>query len=159
LSCPLLVRAATVSHTWAGGRADRPIPVCPPIRTGPGAAPWVGTHMQPLSVPRPGRSAPGLLARLFGPLFRCLPAALLATASLRAPEEGRMMLLLGTAFQLLVCVLSLVSRQGWRQAWGPSIITLYVIGLGWLWIGMKGTADWFTYLAQAILLMVPLLAF
>ena len=88
-----------------------------------------------------------------------LPAALLLGIALR--DEGTQtnwMLWLGAAFQLCICFLSFLSSNSWRQPLGPSVITLYVIGLGWLWFGIK-QEDWFTHLSRAILLIVPLIVF
>lgn len=88
-----------------------------------------------------------------------LPAALLALGAVRCPPQHALMFWLGVLFQLLVCLLALVSRQMWRQSMGPSIITLYVIALGWMWLGSEGMDDWYPHLAQAVLLVVPLAVF
>jgi HEAT repeat protein len=112
----------------------------------------------------------GFAVRLLGPagqpvlrvariLFFLLPGGILLVASLRSPPQHSLMLWMGTAFQFLVCFLSLVSRQSWRQPLGPSLITLYVIGLGWLYLGTPNSTDWFPHAAQATLLVVPLLVF
>src|SRR5262245_34646564 len=103
--------------------------------------------------------APPLALRLFRAAVLLLPAALLTAVSLRATREAAVMLWLGTGFQVLCCVLSFLSRQGWRQPLGPSVITLYVIALGWLWLGTGNLDDWFPHFAQAVLLVVPLIVF
>jgi HEAT repeat protein len=100
-----------------------------------------------------------VLTRLLRVAGLLLPAALLLVAALRASESNLFMLLLGVAFLGLAAVGSLLSRQGWRQPVGPSMITLYVIGLGWLWLGAGLSDDWYPHLAQAVLLVVPLLVF
>jgi hypothetical protein len=64
---------------------------------------------------------------------------------------------LATTFQAVICGLSFLNRRG-QQPLGPSVVTLYFIALAWLWWG-DGIDDWFTHLAKAILLVVPLLAF
>jgi hypothetical protein len=69
-----------------------------------------------------------------------------------------MMLWLATAFQGLVCLLSFLSKRSWQQPVGPSVITLYLIALAWLWWG-DGMNDWYTSFAKAILLVVPLMVF
>jgi hypothetical protein len=69
------------------------------------------------------------------------------------------MLWIGTGFQLLVCALNFACRYGRRDSVGPSIVTLYVIALGWLWLGTRSSGDWWSHLAQAILLVMPLLVF
>ncbi len=100
-----------------------------------------------------------------------LPAALLAVAAVR--DEGtaplavfsdqplppvNVVLWMGAAFQLGVCFLSYLSSRSWRQPLGPSVITLYLIGLGWLWVATKNE-DWFSHLTKAILIIVPLIVF
>jgi hypothetical protein len=88
-----------------------------------------------------------------------LPGALLLVGCFRYEGSPNLMLWLGAAFQVLVCILSFLSRQNYRQPLGPSVVTLYVIALGWLWLGTANLEDWYLYLSQAILLMVPLIFF
>jgi hypothetical protein len=88
-----------------------------------------------------------------------LPGAMLLVGCLRYEGSPNRMLWLGAAFQVLVCILSFFSRQSYRQPLGPSVVTLYVIALGWLWLGTANLEDWYLYLSQAILLMVPLIFF
>ncbi|MCC6418272.1 MAG: HEAT repeat domain-containing protein [Gemmataceae bacterium] len=87
-----------------------------------------------------------------------LPAGLLALAALRAPEGNRMMLWLGTGLQGGCCLLTLSNRRGWRQSIGPTVITLYLVALAWLWWG-DGRDDWYTHLSKSVLLVVPLAVF
>ncbi len=115
--------------------------------------------MFPLLAKSSQATAPNLLVRLLRVMVLLLPASLLLVASVRAPQEARLMLWLGTAFQVLCCLLSFLSRQAWRQQLGPSVITLYVIALGWLWLAAGGGNDWYPHLAQAVLLVVPLVVF
>src|SRR5262245_27262465 len=115
-----------------------------------------------MSLHTPSRAAPGAavtVLRVFRLAALLLPAVLLFLAALRAPREHSLMLWLGTAFQVLVCLLNFTSTQGWRSPLGPSVITLYVIALGWLWLGSLNFRDWFPHLAQAVLLVVPLTVF
>ncbi|HMF11751.1 MAG TPA: HEAT repeat domain-containing protein, partial [Gemmataceae bacterium] len=70
-----------------------------------------------------------------------------------------LMLWIGTGFQVFVWLLNFVSRHNRRDPVGPSIITLYVIALGWLWVGSRGSDGWYPHLAQAVLLVMPLLVF
>jgi HEAT repeat protein len=100
-----------------------------------------------------------LLGRLVRVPVLFLPAVLLAIGGLRCPAQQALMFWLAVLFQLLVCALALLSRQMWRQSMGPSVITLYVIALGWMWLGARGMDDWYPHLAQAILLVVPLAVF
>jgi hypothetical protein len=87
-----------------------------------------------------------------------IPTALLLGASLRHPGPNNIMLWLGTGFQAGVCALSFFSRRSWRAPIGPSLITLYLIALAWLWWG-DGREDWYTHLTKAVLLVVPLSVF
>jgi hypothetical protein len=88
-----------------------------------------------------------------------LPALLLLIAALRSLDEFNLNLWLGTAFQLLVCLLTFLTRHSTRQPMGPAVVTLYIIALGWLWLGTPYGDDWFLILAKALLLVVPLLCF
>jgi hypothetical protein len=94
----------------------------------------------------------------FRVLVLLLPTGLLIGASLRAEPPGQTMLWMGTAFQAVVCMLSFMSRRSWYQSIGPSVITLYLIALCWLWWGQPEN-DWYTNLSKGILLVIPLLVF
>jgi hypothetical protein len=100
-------------------------------------------------------SSLALFSRLFVLL---LPSAILLAASLRQPGATNLVLWLGTAFQFTVCFLSFFSGGGWRQPLGPSVITLYLIALAWLWFG-DHREDWYTSLSKSVLLVVPLVVF
>ncbi|HMF12899.1 MAG TPA: HEAT repeat domain-containing protein, partial [Gemmataceae bacterium] len=100
-----------------------------------------------------------LPARFTETILLLLPAILLFVCALRQEGAGNLLLWIGTGFQLLVCLLNFASRYGRRDSVGPSIVMLYVIALGWLWIGTRGSGDWCSHLAQAILLVMPLIVF
>jgi hypothetical protein len=100
-----------------------------------------------------------LLIRLGRGALLLLPAGLLFLAASRNLDDPNLNLWLGTAFQLLVCLLTFVTRYNARQPMGPEVITLYVIALGWLWLGTPHGDDWYLALAKALLLVVPLLCF
>ncbi|MCS7045924.1 MAG: HEAT repeat domain-containing protein [Gemmataceae bacterium] len=87
-----------------------------------------------------------------------LPTFILLAASLREPAFGNLMLWTGTVFQAAVCFLSFMSRGGWQQPLGPSVITLYLIALTWLWFA-KPVDDWYTSLSKGLLLVTPLVVF
>jgi HEAT repeat protein len=106
-----------------------------------------------------GSSLSPILLRVGRAAALLLPAVLLLVAALRHQEEVNLNLWLGTAFQLLVCVLTFVTRQNHRQPMGPAVVTLYIIALGWLWWGVPHGDDWYLSLAKALLLVVPLLCF
>jgi hypothetical protein len=100
------------------------------------------------------RGAAGVVCRLF---IMLVPTALLLAASVRYPGMTNLMLWMGAAFQGLVCLLCLCSRRTWDQV-GPSVVTLYLVALAWLWFGDR-LEDWFTHFARAVLLIIPLFVF
>jgi hypothetical protein len=95
------------------------------------------------------------LARL-GALL--LPTLLLLGLALRQGGTDESLLWIAAGFQALVCGLTLISRSSWRQPMGPSIITLYLIGLAWLWC-VNAPGDWYVLMSKATLLVVPLITF
>jgi HEAT repeat protein len=103
-------------------------------------------------------SGPGLVGIVARVGVLMLPMFLLLGASVRAPGAANLTLWLGAGFQALVCLLSFLSRRTWQQPLGPSIITLHVIALCWLWWGHAGD-DWYVNFCKAILLVVPLTLF
>lgn len=115
--------------------------------------------MRELSSSRSDPSQAPLVGIVLRILTLLLPALLLLLASSRAEGTSRTMLCVGGVFQVVVCCFSFLSRRSWRQPAGPSVIALYLIALGWLWVGADVRVDWFPHLAQAILLVVPLSVF
>jgi hypothetical protein len=87
-----------------------------------------------------------------------LPTALLLGAAVRYAGPDSLLLWIAAAFQAIICALTFVSRRNWRQPLGPSVITLYLVGLAWLWCTNSAT-DWYAHLTKATLLVVPLIAF
>src|SRR5262245_39468073 len=73
----------------------------------------------------------GILFPVWRLTFLFLPMLLLLAAALRERQAGAesLMLWMGMAFQLGVCVLVLCSRGSWNGPMGPSIVTLYLIAL------------------------------
>jgi hypothetical protein len=92
-----------------------------------------------------------------------LPAVLLLLGTLRTDVTGnpQMLLFLGTGFQILLCCYGARNLRGWSQPIGPTILLLYLTGLGWLWIGrsVSDLDDWYLHFAQALLLIVSLIVF
>src|SRR5258707_12736170 len=107
---------------------------------------------------RSGKSIPSQLVLFGRASLLLLPTVLMTAASLRSSGNTATMLWLGTAFQVIVCVLSFLTTHNWRQPVSPSVITLYLIALCWIWWA-DDQADWFTYLAKALLLAVPVAGF
>jgi hypothetical protein len=87
-----------------------------------------------------------------------LPTALLAGAAMRYQGADNLLLWIAAAFQATICMLTFVSRRSWSQPLGPSVITLYLVALAWLW-STNNVNDWYAHLTKALLLVVPLIAF
>jgi hypothetical protein len=87
-----------------------------------------------------------------------LPTALILCAVLRNLQSNNVILWLAVGMQVVVCILSFWSQRNWQQPTGPSVITLYLIGLAAFWWGVN-VNDWFTNGAKAVLLVIPLTAF
>ncbi len=102
-----------------------------------------------------GSGGPAVLSVLLRAFLFLLPTGLMLVASLRHPGPNRLMLWLGTGLQVGLCLPTLLSRASWRQPVGPSLITLYLIALAWLWWG-DGRDDWYTHLTKSVLMVVPL---
>jgi hypothetical protein len=81
---------------------------------------------------------------------------LLLIAGLRG--SGGLVLWLAAGFQAVVIGLNLVNRQNWQSPSGPSVIILYLLGLGGLWWG-DNINDWYNSGAKALLLVIPLVVF
>ncbi len=107
------------------------------------------------SVKRPGQT----WGRICFLAVLLLPVALLFVASLRASEREQQALWIGTGFQAVVSGFVLIYSDRWRQSVTPLLITLYLIGLGWLWVGARGSTDWFNHLAQALLLIGAIVSY
>jgi hypothetical protein len=48
--------------------------------------------------------------------------------------------------------------RSWNQPIGPSIVTLYLTAVAWLWFGDLAN-DWFTHLGKGMLIGIPILVF
>jgi HEAT repeat protein len=115
--------------------------------------------MSARSIARTVPNTASMSSRIMETILLILPAGLILVGAVRQGENANLLLWIGTGFQLLVCLLNFIGRHNRRESIGPSIITLYVIALGWLWLGTRGSTDWYPHLAQAILLVMPLLVF
>src|SRR4051812_35381847 len=87
-----------------------------------------------------------------------LPVGFLLAATLRSPGEANLILWVGTAFQTAAWILSCSNRTAWSRPLGPSVVTLYLTALTWIWFG-DTVEDWYNHLAKAILIVIPLLVF
>jgi hypothetical protein len=91
-------------------------------------------------------------------LILLFPALLLFLSAVRAPQERPWILWGGIGFQLLICGLAFISHRSWNQPIGPSIVTLYLTAVAWLWFG-DSAADWYTHLSKGMLIGLPILVF
>jgi hypothetical protein len=108
------------------------------------------------SDPGVGKQSLGLvLVRLS---IMLLPTALLSGAALRYGGTDYILLWIAAGFQASICGLTFISRRSWQQPLGPSVITLYLVALAWLW-STNSAMDWYAHLTKALLLVVPLIAF
>jgi hypothetical protein len=87
-----------------------------------------------------------------------LPAGILLVSALRSWDQKPWILLGGLAFQLCICLLTFFSHRNWNQPIGPSIVTLYLTAVAWLWFGDTSN-DWFTHLSKGVLIGIPILVF
>lgn len=106
-----------------------------------------------------GHPVPSHLAITVQTIAILVPTVILLIGCLLSNDEPRYLLWLGTAVQVLICSLLFVSGRAWRQPVGPPMITVYLIALSWLWLGGASLVEWYNRLAQAILLLVPLVVF
>ena len=87
-----------------------------------------------------------------------LPSALLSIAAARTWNEQPWMLVGGVIFQLVICSMTFLATRSWKQPLGPSIVTLYLTAVAWLWFS-DGMNDWFTHLSKGLLIGIPILVF
>jgi HEAT repeat protein len=115
--------------------------------------------MQERLAPKTPETSTSLLQAALRFLLLLLPSGLLLACSLRYTGDRPVLLWLGTLFQVLACTLAVWGHNWLRESFGTAVIMLYVIALSWLLLGAASYVDWFFYLAQAVLLLVPLLFF
>lgn len=87
-----------------------------------------------------------------------LPATLLGIVAARTWDAKPWMLMGGVGFQLMICVMTFFAARSWSQPLGPTIVTLYLTAVAWLWFS-DGINDWFTHLSQGLLIGIPILVF
>jgi hypothetical protein len=134
-------------------------PTLPLVRPGPGIGPRGDRRMPWSSVPSP-RSRAGHRGELpLRALILFLPAGLLLGGSLRADGPPQQMLGVGAALECVLGLGLIRRRRVWRPPTGLVVIGLYLIGLLWLTLGTVDFSAWYPHLAQALLVLVPLLLF
>lgn len=112
--------------------------------------------MQTRFAPATDRPTGGGWIRLVRLFVLFVPMGLLLLVSLRVPADSTGILLLGALFLGAACCLALWTSRAGREPASITVIMLYVIALSWLLMGAHDGEDWMIYLAQAILLVVPL---
>jgi hypothetical protein len=88
-----------------------------------------------------------------------LPAVLILIAILRQSGKTTPILWACAFAQFLACGACLLNRRNYRHPINSVMMILYLTALSCLFITAASTDDWFVHLAQALLLMVPLLFF
>ncbi|HEV3119449.1 MAG TPA: hypothetical protein VGY58_20500, partial [Gemmataceae bacterium] len=106
-----------------------------------------------------GKTVPWVVTAVFRTAVLLVPTTLLLLGLQRTTGAPQIMLALGAGFQAVVCLLAFLTSRSWRQPLAPSVISLYLIALGWLWLGAAQLNDWYYHFAQAVLLIVPLSVF
>ncbi|MFO0877780.1 MAG: HEAT repeat domain-containing protein [Gemmataceae bacterium] len=104
-------------------------------------------------------SPAGLFTRSTRVLILILPVAILLGVAFQLTGQPQLVLLAGAAVVLLGCVILLITSRLGREPAGPGIILLYVIGLAWVVLATPNREDWKIHLAEAYLLVVPLIFF
>lgn len=98
----------------------------------------------------------GVFSRIARLSVLSLPVVLLVAVASHEQNEVATILWLGTLFQALACGLALWNSRLGQEPAGPSVIMLYVLALSWLLFSGSSSEDSVVYLAQALLLVVPL---
>lgn len=108
-----------------------------------------------IGTPPAGQTWTGALLRL---VLLLVPTVLLLGVALRQAGPNDMLAWAAIGFQGALCVLTYVSRRNWRHAVAPSVITLYLVALAWLWCSTPAS-DWYIIFCKATFIVVPLCAF
>src|SRR5581483_1405163 len=91
-------------------------------------------------------------------LLLSVPVFLLAGATSRSSGTNFWILLSGTICQGVICFLSLRPKYLHISA-APTYLLHYLLTLAWFWVGAGREQHWYPYVAQAVLLVVPLCIF
>jgi HEAT repeat protein len=106
-----------------------------------------------------GKSCLRAALRTLQVIWFLIPAMLLLGSAFRAADQGSARYLaVGSAILFVVACCTVFTSPSWRHPAGPAVIMLYLLGLGWIMFGWHARLDWFVALAQAVLLLFPLLA-
>jgi HEAT repeat protein len=86
-------------------------------------------------------------------------ALILLLVNLRLGSASNPYLWVGFVVQALLCLVLLWTAQLGQEPVGFFGMSLYLVGLGWLLLGSYGMRDWVISLAQAALVLIPLVLF
>jgi hypothetical protein len=111
----------------------------------------------PLSY-RSGSSSGAFQLAVTRALLLSVPVFLLAGAVARSSGNSFWILVIGTGCQGMLCLLSLRPKYLHISA-APTYLLHYLLALGWFWVGTGREQHWYPYVAQAVLLVVPLCIF
>jgi hypothetical protein len=103
-----------------------------------------------------GRALPSRAAVLLRVLTLLVPAALLLLGGLRVEERAQQLLWAGAGAQAVIflgCLFAGRLRQP-LNCW--LVVSIYALALVWLWLTQSIADDWFSPLAQFLLLAIPL---
>src|SRR5262245_19237576 len=81
-----------------------------------------------------------------------LPTVLLFCASLRTEGNTQQMLGVGAVIQIVILSFLILARRWWEHPIGHTATILYLLGLAWMWMSGGVLNDWFSNLAQCLLL-------
>lgn len=123
------------------------------------ATPVLRNHAGPLRI-QPLRSGLALPRAAIRGGMLLLPMAVMLAGMWRVRDTAvaPVLLGLGVIFQLLVVSLRVVRRDGDRRSLRPAVYLLYVSGWAWTWL-LVPAHDWYLDFSQAVLLLVPAIAF
>lgn len=79
-----------------------------------------------------------------------MPAALLGVLSQRLHSVP---LAAGAGVQALFLLVFIRAHPIWRPPVSASVVVLYLVALGWLWIPTRGTSDWAIHVGEGLLLL------
>ncbi|CAN5399883.1 hypothetical protein BH10PLA2_BH10PLA2_27570 [soil metagenome] len=113
--------------------------------------------LAPLSYRAHGTSGAFKLA-ITRALLLSVPVFLLAGAVSRSEGNSFWILSCGTLCQAVLCLLSLRPKYLHISA-APTYLLHYLLALAWFWVGAGREQHWYPYVAQAVLLVVPLCIF
>lgn len=114
---------------------------------------------------RPGAKPPSRGTVVLRVCALAVPVVLLALANVRVylteSNGHNQLLLLGTAFQVLLTSLVYRNSRSWPHTLAMPVLVLYLIAMVWLYLGLGTTSihDWYVQFSQALLLVLCMAIF